>query len=129
MRLLYRDGEFAVRVVAMVNVSLVLSLLNITNFTTDRDATAGDWHSFENAPFEQRVSGWHEDIYFPTRIRSLANRRVVVCKWGEVFWQRFYSERCDVIFSRSRHRLPATAILVHYTQYADYMNRFPRFRP
>lgn len=104
-------------------LQLALRLLNLSSYVLDKEATPADWSAFDNATFEQG-NGWLHDVYTPARYRSLAGRRAIVCLWGEVFWQELYSERCDVVVSRARHRLPTTARLVHYTQYRQYRRRF-----
>lgn len=104
-------------------LQLALQLLNLSSYVLEKDATPADWLALNGATFVQGA-GWAHNVYTPALYRSLVGRRAIICLWGEVFWQEMYSERCDVVVSRSRHRLPTTARLVHYTQYSQYKSRF-----
>lgn len=108
----------------MKPVQLAIQLLGLRSYVHDSQATAGDRALFDTAALVKGAGAWNGSVYTPLAYKEVAHRRALICVWGEVFWQSLYSERCDVVVSRARHRLPATARLVHYTQYKLYKDRF-----
>ena len=98
--------------------------MNISASVVEKHALGTDWASFEAAPLVEGTGQWDGNIYTPSKFRLVYRRRAIVCIWGEVFWQSSYSEKCDVVISRARFRLPHHARLIHYTQYAEYASEF-----